>query len=405
MVATLSNALTRHALELRLLLSGRRCRAALTALVALGSASLVGCGDRAKTQGGPQGAAPVSVSPAIQRTVADSEEFSGRIEATEYVNLRARVAGTLEKVHFVDGALVTKDQLLFSIDARPFAAEVARAEAQLAAARARAELARAELARAQPLLSQNAVSKQEVDQLTANTQTSQADIRTAEAQLRSASLNVEYASVRAPIAGRVSRATVTAGNLVNDQVVLTSIANVSRVYAFFDGSEQTYLRLKATKTRSPVVRMGLANESGYPHEGKLDFIDNNLSPQTGSIRMRAAFDNKAGLFTPGLAARVVLATSGDYAAVMVPERAIGTDQTRKTVVVVGADGQPQFRQVQLGPLLGGMRVINGGTVKAGENVIVDGLQSVNPGMPVAPTVLKVDAQGMPIFPPPVAPQR
>jgi membrane fusion protein, multidrug efflux system len=192
---------------------------------------------------------------------------------------------------------------------------------------------------------------------------------------------------------------------VNDQVVLTSIANVSRVYAYFDGSEQTYLRVKSAKARSPVVRMGLANENGHPHEGKLDFIDNRLNPQTGSIRMRAAFDNKAGLFTPGLAARVVLATSADYAAVMVPERAIGTDQTHKTVVVVGADGQPQFRQVQLGALLGGMRVINGGAVKPGENVIVDGLQRVIPGMPVAPAVLKVDAQGMPIFPPPAAPQR
>lgn len=375
------------------------------ALLLAGAALVAGCGDKVQAQGGPPPAAPVSVSPAVQRAVSDSEEFSGRIEATDFVELRSRVAGTVDKVHFTDGALVNKGQLLFSIDARPFAAEVARAEALLAATRARAELSTAELARARPLLADNAVSKQEVDQLAASLKTSEADLRSVEAQLRSARLNVEYASVRAPIAGRVSRAAVTQGNLVNDQVVLTSIANVDRVYAYFDGSEQTYLRVKAAKARSPVVRMGLANESGFPHEGKLDFIDNRLNPQTGSIRMRAAFVNKQGLFTPGLAARLVLATSGDYSAVLVPERAIGTDQTRKVVVVVGADGQPQFRPVQLGPLLGGMRVVLGGAVKAGENVIVDGLQRVIPGLPVAPKVLQVDAQGMPVFPPPAATQR
>lgn len=361
--------------------------------------------DAAQAQGGRPPAAPVSVSPVVQRTVADTEEFSGRIEATEFVELRARVAGTLDKVHFADGAMVSRGQLLFSIDARSFEAEVARLESVLVAARARAELAGAELARVRTLLASNAVSRQEVDQLGANAKTADADIRTTEAQLRNARLGVEHASVRAPIAGRASRAAVTAGNLVNEQLVLTSIANMGKVHAYFDGSEQTYLRIKAATGRSPVVRMGLANETGHPHEGKLDFIDNRLNPQTGSIRMRAVFDNKQGLFTPGLAARVMLSTSGDYTALLVPERAIGTDQTRKVVVVVGSDGQPQFRVVQLGPLLGGMRVVSGGAVKLGENVIVDGLQRVIPGLPVAATVLQTDAQGMPVFPPPAAPKR
>ena len=361
---------------------------------------LTACGKAVDAQGGPPPPAPVSVAPAIQRTISDSEEFSGRLEATEFVELRPRVAGTVDRVHFTDGAMVKKGQLLFTIDPRPFAAEVARAQAQLVAARARAELASTEVARARKLLDAKAVSRQEFDQLNAGSRTSDADIKSAEAALRVASLNLDFSSVRAPIAGRASRAGVTAGNLVNEQVVLTSIAGVARVYAYFDGSEQTYLRVKGANERAPAVRMGLANETGFPHEGRVDFVDNRLNPQTGAVRMRASFDNSKGQFTPGLAAKLMMSTSAPYSAVMVPEAAIGTDQSKKFVYVVGADGKPQFREVKPGALIDGMRVVNGDSVKAGENVIVDGLQRVLPGMPVAPQVLKVDPQGLPIFPPP-----
>jgi len=379
------------------------------------TAALAGCGDKAGAQGGPGGgapqAAPVSVAPAVTRSVLDSEEFSGRLEATEYVELRARVGGTIEKVHFTDGAMVQKGQLLFSIDPQPFAAEVARAESLLAAAQSRAELAKSELGRAQQLLDSRAVSKQEFDQLASGSRTSQADIKAAEAALRVARLNLGYAAVRAPIAGRVSRANVTAGNLVGDQVVLTSIAGVGKVYAYFDGSEQTFLRVKASGDKAPKVRMGLSSEPGYPHEGTLDFIDNRLNAQTGAIRMRASFDNAKGLFTPGLAIRLTMPVSAAYNATLVPERAIGTDQSKKVVVVVGADGQPQFREVKLGALQDGMRVVTAAAaqgpgsagIKPGENVVVDGLQRIIPGMPVAPQVLKVDDKGHPIFPPPQAP--
>jgi membrane fusion protein, multidrug efflux system len=377
---------------------GARCL--LTAAFLLSGASwLTGCGP-ADAQGAAPAAAPVSVAPAVQRTISDSEEFSGRLEATEFVELRPRLSGMVEKVHFADGALVTKGQLLFTIDSRPFAAELARAESQQAATRAKADLAGAELKRARSLLDAKVISLQGFEQLSAGSRSSAADIRAAQAQVRSARLNLDYAQVRAPIAGRVSRANATAGNLVNEQVVLTSIASMNKVYAYFDGSEQTYLRVKNSQERSPAVHMGLANEEGYPHKGTLDFVDNRLNAQTGAIRMRAVFDNAKAEFTPGLAARLVLATSTPYGAVMVPERAIGTDQTKKVVYVVGANGQPQFREVKLGPLQGGMRVVSNGSVKPGENVIVDGLQRVIPGMPVAPTVLKVDAEGMPIFPPP-----
>ena len=374
-----------------------RWLAALACSIGLG-----GCIDAADAQGGPPQAAPVSVVPAVQRTVSDSEEFSGRLEASEFVELRARVSGTLEQIHFVDGAAVKKGQLLFSIDPRPFAAEVARAESQLAAVSARADLAQIELARAQKLVDARAVSRQEFDQLSSGARTSQADIRSAEAALRVARLNLDYAAVRSPIAGRASRANVSVGNLVNDQTVLTTIAGTARVYAYFDTSEQTFLRVTAGGQKAPLVRMGLANEAGHPHEGRVDFIDNRLNPQTGAIRMRAAFDNSKGLFTPGLAAKLIMGTSAPYAAVLVPDRAIGTDQTKKFVYVVGANGQPQFREVRLGALQGGMRVLADGSVKPGEQVIVEGLQRVVPGMPVAAQVLKVDAAGLPV-PPAAAP--
>jgi len=377
-----------------------RARHGALALLAPVLALLGACGGPADAQGGPPQAPPVSVAPAVQRQVADSEEFSGRLEAAEYVELRPRVTGIVDKVHFADGALVRKGELLFSIDPRPFEAEAARAQSQLASTKARFELAHSELARAQKLLDAQAVSKQEVDQLSSGHRTSQADIEGAEAALRIARLNIEYAQVRSPIAGRVSRAHVTAGNVVNEQSVLTSIAGVSRIYAYFDGSERTYLRLKDAKAggKAPKVRMALLDEQGFPHEGQVDFIDNRLNPQTGAIRMRVSFDNTAGRFTPGLSARLRMESANAYDAVLVPERAIGTDQTKKFVYVVAADGKPQFREVRLGALADGMRIVQGG-VKGGEHVVVDGLQRIQPGMTVAPQLLQVDAKGMPIVPP------
>ena len=376
-----------------------------SSLILSSLAALIGCGGKpaAAPAGGAPGPAPVSVVPAVEKSFTDREEFSGQLEAAEFVELRARVGGVIDQVHFTDGALVSRGQTLFTIDPRPFAAEVARLESQLAAAKARSELADTRLVSGQKLVEANFISKQELSQLSAVSKTSTSEIQAAEAALRSARLNLEFTTVRAPISGRVSRANVTAGNLVDDKTVLTSVAGLSRVYAYFDGSEQTFLRIRASGDKAPVVHMGLANEEGYPHTGKLDFVDNRLNPQTGAVRMRANFDNSRGQFVPGLAVRIVMATSAAYSAVLVPERAIGTDQARKFVVVVGADGQPQFRPVQLGALQAGMRVIGGGSVKPGENVVVDGLQRIIPGVPVAPQVLKVDENGIPVPPAPAAP--
>lgn len=387
--------------------SPRASRFFLFGTLAVLAALLTACGGDAVGQGGPPGAAPVSVAPAVERPIADAEEFTGRIEALESVDIRPRVGGTIDKVHFTDGALVKKGQLLFSIDSRPLQAELARGEAAVSATVSRGELAKGELARAKKLLDSQAISKQEFDQLTSAARTAETDTATANASLRIAKLNLDYTQVRAPIAGRASRALITEGNLVNEQSILTTVVATQKVYAYFDGSEQTFLRFRKIGIANLKVGMGLANEPGYPHAGKIDFIDNRLNVQTGAIRLRAVFDNAAGQFTPGLLARLQVSGVETYPAVLTPERAIGTDQSKRYVFVVPASEPgkpvvPEFREVQLGALMGPMRVITKG-LKANELVVVNGLQRVRPGAPIAPSTLAVDAQGMPVEPPPQSP--
>ncbi len=360
-------------------------------------ALLAACGQQ---QGGPGGHAggppPVSVAPATQRVIQEFDEFTARLEAPDTVEVRSRVAGTIEAVRFTEGEVVRKGQPLFTIDSRAFRAEVARAEAQVAALKTQAELARADLGRSEKLVSVNAVSQQEVDQLRATLRSAEANQKAAEAALVQARLNVEYANVTAPVSGRTSRANVTPGNLVGvGDAVLTTLVSSDRVYAYFDASEATYLKyMRAAKPSTAVVQMGLSNEQGYPHAGKLDFVDNRLNPATASIRARAVFDNKAGQFTPGLYARVKLGGSESYTGVVVPDRAITTDQTHKVILIVGPNNIVQPRPVTPGALIDGMRVVDG--VKPGELVIVDGLLRAFPGAPVTPQVLKVDDKGMPL---------
>ncbi|WP_293504727.1 efflux RND transporter periplasmic adaptor subunit [Roseateles sp.] len=357
---------------------------------------LAACGQKPEGAGGHGGPPPVSVAPATQREVQEFDEFTARLEAPDTVEVRARVAGTLEAVRFKEGQVVRKGDPLFSIDARGFKADVTRSEAQIAAAKTQAELARADLARSEKLVSINAVSQQEIDQLRAALRSAEANQKAAEAALVQARLNVEYANVTAPVGGRTSRANVTPGNLVGvGDTVLTTLVSSDKVYAYFDASEATYLKyMRMAKPVLTAVQMGLSNEQGYPHTGKLDFVDNRLNPATASIRARAVFDNKAGQFTPGLYARVKLGGSGSYQAVVIPDRAITTDQTRKIVLVVGANNIVQPRPVTPGALVDGMRVVDG--IKAGELVVVDGLLRAFPGAPVTPQVLKVDDKGMPI---------
>jgi RND family efflux transporter MFP subunit len=379
-------------------------RASALALSLSGALIVAGC-NPAQSQGGPGGPPPVSVAPAVERAVQASEDFSARIEAQDLVDLRSRVAGTLDRVHFKEGQRVAKGALLFSIDARPFAVEVERAQAALASSRTQAELARAELARAEKLLPLKAVSLQEIDQLRAGQRNAEAAERSAQATLAAAQLNLGYTRITAPVAGRISRTNVTPGNLVGvGEPVLSTLVASDKVQVWFDASEASYLRLAQAMRAggpAPTAAVGLADEAGHPHTATVDFLDNRLNPATGSIRVRATLDNKDGRFVPGLSARVRLASGAATPSTLVPERAIGTDQTRKVVMVVGANNIVAPREVKLGALADGMRVVSG--VKAGELIIVDGLQRAFPGAPVTPQVLKVDAQGMPIAPTPAPP--
>ncbi|MES2756303.1 MAG: efflux RND transporter periplasmic adaptor subunit [Pseudomonadota bacterium] len=366
-----------------------------------------GCGPKQDQAPGPGvgGPPPVSVAPVTRRAVEEFDEFSARLAAVDQVDVRARVAGTLERVHFRDGQEVRKGMLLFTIDPRPFAAEVARQAATLASARSQASLAKLQASRSERLLPLRAISEQEADQFRAAAANAVAVVNAAQASLDAASLNLNFTRIVAPISGRASRTAVTAGNLVNvNEPVLTTIVSTDRVYAYFDASEAAFLKygLKASNpAAAPVVQMGLFNEDGYPHAGKMDFVDNRLNQATGSMQLRAVFDNKEGRFTPGLSAHVKVSAGKPYEATLVPDRAITTDQTRRVVLVVGPKGVVEQREVKAGALIGTMRVVTG--VKPGENIIVDGLQRAIPGMPVKPQLVQLDAEGKPVLQPGAAP--
>jgi multidrug efflux system membrane fusion protein len=369
--------------------------AAALALAALAALGLTGC-DTANSTTAPAaaGGPPVTAAAVLEKSINETEEFSGRLEAVERVEIRARVGGFVDSVNFEPGSLVKKGQLLFVIDARPFQAEAARAEAGALSARAKADLARLELARAERLLADKAIAQREFEEKAADLKELDANARAAQAASESARLNQGYTRVVSPIDGRVSKAEVTAGNLVDGAVVLTSVVSDKQIYASFDGDEDTYLRVaRVAQKGAPIaVRVGLANEAGFPHQGKLEFVDNRLDPATGSVRMRAVFANEGKLLVPGLFARVQLGGGAgtETRTAMISERAVGTDQNRKFVYVVKADGSAEYRAVTLGPLIGGLRVVRSG-VKAGDTIVVNGLQRVHPGAPVSAERVAMDA--------------
>lgn len=362
-----------------------------------------GC-QKVGAQGGPGGPPPVQVVVVRERPIAPSEVFSARLEAVQTVEVRPKVGGTLIGVHFAEGQRVPRGALLFTLDAEPFRVEVARLQAQRQAAMTQGELARSELARSEKLLAIQAVSQQEIDQQRAAARNADAAVASAQAALDAAQLNFSYTRVTAPIAGRVSRAEVTPGNLVAaGSTLLTTLVATERIHAIVAVSESAYLRflrnVPADKSGAAgvAVKMGLAGDTGLPHTGRIDFIDNRLDPASGTLRVRAVFDNSDGKLLPGLAARVQISGAAGAPAAVLPDRAIGTDQTRKVVLVVGANNVVEQRSVVPGALLDGMRVVSG--VKAGEKVIVDGLQRAFPGAPVTPQELPTDAEGRPLPPP------
>jgi multidrug efflux system membrane fusion protein len=371
-------------------------RAAPFALAATAALVLSACGEpSAKEAPAQAGGPPITAAAVIEKAVVETQEFSGRLEAVDHVEIRPRVSGFIASVNFKPGAEVKKGAVLFVIDQRPYRAEANRAEAAAGAARAKADLAKVELVRAEKLLAEKAIAQREYDEKASSLKELEASARAAQAAAEAARLNLDFTEVRSPIDGRVSKAEVTLGNLVDGNVVLTSVVSSNPIYASFDGDEDTYLRVAALeRSGKPVtVRIGLASETGFPHEGKLEFVDNRVDPATGSVRMRAVLKNADNALAPGLFARVQVAAGngdGQTKAAMIADRAVGTDQNRKFVFVVGADGKAEYRPVVLGPVIDGLRVVRNG-VKPGEKIVVNGLQRVRPGAPVSAQTVAMDA--------------
>lgn len=337
----------------------------------------------------PAGPPPVDVAAAVARDVEVSDEFPGRITAIESVEIRARVTGYLESLHFRPGSEVRKGELLFVVDPRPFAARLEEARAALANTDARLALARTEQARQTLMLKDHATSQREYDTAAADVRTLEAELRANLASIASAQLDLDYTRVVAPIAGRVGKEEITVGNLVQgdapDSPVLTTIVSVDPVYVSFEADERTYLKYIAPAREAPLeVEVGLADEAGFPHKAQLAFVDNRLADATGTVRLRAVLPNAERRFTPGLFARVRLhATQRAERTVLVRDSAIGTDQNKRYVLAVGDDGIANYREVVTGRQHGALRAVLSGLAE-GEVIVVDGLQRVRPGAPVTP---------------------
>lgn len=382
-------------------------RALVSALAVSGAllAALGMSGYRSEATPAAQAPAPqVSVAAALERDVTEWDEFTGRLEAVESVEVRPRVTGYIESVNFTEGSTVRKGDLLFVIDPRPYRAELSKAEAELARAIAGSELAAADAARSEKLVDIKAVSREEYDQRRNAAREATANVAAVRAALDAAKLNLEFTRITAPISGRISKAVVTAGNLVtggsNAATLLTTVVSLDPMYVSFEGDEQVYLKYaelsrrgerQSSRDAANPVLMGLANESDYPHRGSMVFVDNQVDPRTGTIRARASFDNKDGYLTPGLFARVKLLGHNSYQAVLVDDRAIGTDQSQKFVYVVDAQNKVTYRPVKVGRLTDGLRIVQQG-LQPGENVIVNGLQRVRPGVVVATERVAMDAR-------------
>jgi multidrug efflux system membrane fusion protein len=346
-------------------------------------------------------AMPVSVATVVQTDVSTWNEFSGRLEAVERVDIRPRVAGTVLAVHFREGALVKQGDLLITIDPAPYAAEVERAQAQVAAAEARLTYSRSEGERAQRLLEDRAIAQREADERLNGLREAEANLQAAQASLRTARLSLDYTQVRAPVAGRVGRLEITVGNLVAagpSAPVLTTLVSVSPIYASFDADEQAVTRALRDLPEGPgarlqldriPVRMGTADAPDTPYVGKLQLVDNQVDPKSGTVRVRAVFDNPDGALIPGQFARLRMGQAERQPALLISERAVGTDQNKKYVMVVDKANRATYREVTLGANAGSLRIVTAG-LKPNEQVIVNGLQRVRPGALVAPETVPMD---------------
>mgnify|MGYP000005776733 FL=1 len=348
---------------------------------------LAGCDARSEAGQQPMPAPEVDVANVIAEPVTLWESFTGRVVSPETVELRPRVSGYIDKVAFEEGSLVEEGDLLFQIDPRPYQARVQAARAQLEQARSRLTQARSEAVRASTLLESRAISQEEYDQRSTALLSAKALVNAAQAALDTAELDLQYTRVTAPVSGRAGRAMVTRGNLANaDQTLLTTVVSVDPLHVYFEADEQSALESQPVLALapSPTVRIGLAGESGYPHRGTLDFIDNRLDRSTGTLQFRAELANPDGIFKPGQFARVEMPVAKLDQAVMVNRKAVLTDQNRRFVYVVVSDNTVARRQVETGRQVDDLQVIRRG-LQQGDQVIVNGLQKVfGDGMPVQP---------------------
>jgi RND family efflux transporter MFP subunit len=338
----------------------------------------------------------VTVSQPVVREIMEWDEYTGRLEATETVEVRARVSGYLQSIHFKDGAIVKKGDLLFVIDPRPYQAELDRVTAELQLAQARLELAKSDYARAQKLLQFRAISQEEADTRAATERQAQESVDAARAAVKAAKLNVEFTRVTAPITGRISRKLVTEGNLINggtaESTLLTTIVSMDPIYVYFEADERSYLKyVRLSKNgkgpsshegRNPVY-LALADEKGFPRKGYIDFVDNRLDSKTGTMTGRAVFPNSDLTLTPGLFGRIRVEGSNKHQALLVPDEAIGSDQAQKFLLVLNGNNTVESRVVQLGPLLHGFRVIREG-LKRDDWFITSGVQRARTGVEVSP---------------------
>jgi len=380
--------------------------AAVVALTLLVSA----CGGGQQQQMPPP---DVNVAAVVKKSVTEWDEYSGHVEAIEWAEIRPRVEGHLFAIHYKEGGMVEKGQLLFTIDSREYKATADAAEADAKRAEARVAVARQELKRAEELIGDRAISQAELDQRRMESQQAEADVLAAQANAERAKLDLGFTYIRAPFRGRAGEAKVKPGNLVSPgQTVLTTLASVDPVYVTFTGDERAYLRYQelaragnrasSRDTRNPVL-VGLADEDGFPHQGEMDFVDNALNPDTGSIRARAIVPNPDGIFTPGLFARVRLLGESQKDALLINEQAVLTDQDRRYVYIVGDKNSAERRDVKVGPKVEGLTVVESG-LKAGDKVIINGMRKIFfPGQPVNPHVVPMDQPNL--QPPQQQPQK
>ncbi|MAN78779.1 MAG: efflux transporter periplasmic adaptor subunit [Rhodospirillaceae bacterium] len=338
-----------------------------------------------------QGPMPVTVAKPLVKKITEWDEYTGRFEATNRVEIRARVSGFLESIHFKDGDLVNKGDLLFVIDPRPFEAQLDVAKASLDAAKTRVNLSEREFKRAESLLKRNNISRETFDQRQAELETAKTAVLSAQAQIRIAKLNLEFTRVTAPISGRISDARVDVGNLIEggsaQSTLLTTVVSIDPILFTFSTSEAEFLkysrldatgRLESSRHKAKPVFVRLMDEDAFTREGRMTFLDNELSSNTGTIRAQAVFENSSGFLVPGVFGRLRLIGSDEYEALLIPDSAVVSDQSKKMVLVVDADGNVKAAPVDMGPLHEGLRVIRGG-VGPDDRIVVKGLQRARPG--------------------------